>query len=85
MGIDKATKAKRRAGREQAVLLALAPEAPISLAEAAVLASISLRHLSQERALGRGPTCYRLGEKAIRTTVGDVLAWVKSRAEVARP
>ncbi len=66
------------------MLLALAPEAPISLTEAAILAAVSLRHMAQERALGRGPKCYRLGEKAIRTTVGDVLAWVKSRAEVVR-
>lgn len=74
---------RRRGGRNVSLLLALPPDAPITLAEAASVASVSLRHLAQERALGRGPKCYRLGEKAIRTTVGDVLAWVKSRAEVS--
>jgi len=76
------TKTSRREGREQSALLALAPEAPISLAEAAILASVSLRHLAQERSAGRGPKCYRLGAKCVRTTVGDVLSWVRSRAEV---
>jgi hypothetical protein len=75
----KATKARR----DQAALLALPPEAVLTLEEAARVANVSPRHLAQERALGRGPKCYRLGEKAIRTTVGDVLAWVKSRAEVS--
>lgn len=74
---------RRRGGRDASLLLALPPDAPITLAEAASIASVSPRHLAQERALGRGPKCYRLGEKAIRTTVGDVLAWVKSRAEVS--
>jgi hypothetical protein len=78
------TKTRRRAGRDQATLIVLAPDAPISLTEAAILASISPRHLAEERSAGRGPKCYRLGAKAIRTTVGDVLAWVRSRAEVVR-
>jgi len=78
-------KTRRRAGREQSALIALAPDAPISLTEAAILASISPRHLAEERSAGRGPKCYRLGAKCVRTTVGDVLAWVKSRAEVVRP
>ncbi len=81
-GQTKESKTGRRERRDQGALLALPPEAPITLAEAAIIASICPRHLAQERALGRGPKCYRLGEKAIRTTVGDVLAWVRSRAEV---
>lgn len=72
-----------RASRNVSLLLALPPEAPITLDEAASIASVSRRHLAQERAAGRGPACYRLGAKAIRTTVGDVLAWVRSRAEVS--
>lgn len=84
MSESQTTKRQHRTRRDQAALLALPPEAPISLAEAAVLASVSPRHLAEERSIGRGPKCYRLGAKAIRTTVGDVLAWVKSRAEVAQ-
>lgn len=76
------TKPSRRERRNQAALVALPSDAPITLAEAAILASLSPRHLAEERSAGRGPKCYRLGAKAIRTTVGDVLAWVKSRAEV---
>lgn len=75
-------KTKRRAGRDQHALLALPPDAPVTLAEASVIASISLRQLMEERTLGRGPKVYNLGRKALRSTVGDVLAWVKSRAEV---
>lgn len=78
------TKTKRRAGRDQSFLLALPSDAPITLAEAAVLLTVSLRHLMQERALGRGPRCYRLGPKSIRTTKGDALAWARERAEVAQ-
>lgn len=78
------TKPYRRERRDQAALLALPHEAPITLAEAAILASVSPRHFAEERSAGRGPKCYRLGAKAIRTTVGDVLAWVRSRAEVAQ-
>ena len=78
------TKATRRAGRDEVSLLMLPPDAPLTLAEAAILATVSLRHLMAERSLGRGPKCYTLGRKAIRTTKADVLAWVKSRAEVAR-
>lgn len=73
-----------KAGRDVSLLLSLPAEAPITLEEAASIASVSRRHLAQERASGRGPKCYRLGEKAIRTTVGDVLAWVRSRAEVVQ-
>lgn len=80
MGID-STKTKRRAGRDQAALLLLAPDAVLTLAEAALLCAISLRHLTQERALGRGPRTYRLGPRAVRTTRADVEAWVRSRAE----
>lgn len=83
MGIDN-TKTERRAGRDQAALLALAPDAVLTLPEAATLAAISLRHLTQERALGRGPRTYRIGARSIRTTKADVEAWVRSCAEVAR-
>lgn len=83
MGIQSQTpKTKRRAGREQSVLLALPPDAPITLAEVAVIAACSLRLVMQERTLGRGPAVYRVGPKTLRSTVGDALAWVKSRAEV---
>ncbi|MCC6676414.1 MAG: hypothetical protein IT436_04660 [Phycisphaerales bacterium] len=75
--------ARKRAARDQAALLALPPDAVLTLPEAARVAAVSARHLAQERALGRGPKCYRLGEKAIRTTLADVLAWVKARAEVS--
>jgi hypothetical protein len=75
-------KTKRRAGREQAVLLALPPDAPITLSEVAVIAACSLRLIMQERSLGRGPKVYNLGPKTIRSTVGDALAWIRSRAEV---
>jgi hypothetical protein len=82
MGTQFETKKATRTGRDQAALIALPSDAPISLAEAAILASVSLRLLAQERTLGRGPRTYRLGPKCVRSTVGDVLAWVKSRAEV---
>lgn len=75
-------KTKRRAGREQSVLLALPPDAPITLSEVAVIAACSLRLIMQERSLGRGPKVYNLGPKTIRSTVGDALAWIRSRAEV---
>lgn len=75
------TKATRRAGRDQAALLVLAPDAVLTLTEAALLATVSLRHLMAERSLGRGPKCYSLGRKAIRTTKADVLAWATSRPE----
>ena len=78
------TKAARRTGRDEVSLLTLPPEAPLTLAEAALLATVSLRHLMAERSLGRGPKCYTLGARAIRTTKADVLAWVKSRAEVVQ-
>lgn len=74
----------RREGRDEAALLALPPEAPITLAEAATLATVSLRHLMAERSLGRGPKCYSLGRKAVRTTKADVLAWATSRPEKTR-
>ena len=78
------TKTARQSGRDQASLLSLPPEAPITLAEAALLATVSLRHLMAERSLGRGPKCYTLGRKAIRTTKGDALAWATSRPEKTR-
>lgn len=81
MGIQPETTKTRRARRDEVALLMLPPDAPITLAEAAILATVSPRHLAEERSAGRGPKCYRLGAKAIRTTVGDVLAWVRSRAE----
>lgn len=77
-------KSTRRAGREQSVLLTLPHDAPITLTEAAILATVSLRHLMAERSLGRGPKCYSLGRKAIRTTKGDALSWATSRPEQTR-
>lgn len=73
-----------KTGRDEVSLLMLPPEAPLTLAEAALLATVSLRHLMAERSAGRGPKCYSLGPRAIRTTKADVLAWVKSRAEVVQ-
>ncbi len=85
MGIQpETTKTKRRAGRDEVSLLMLPPEAPITLTEAAILATVSLRHLMAERSLGRGPRSYSLGRKAIRTTKGDALAWATSRPEHTR-
>lgn len=78
----KTSMTKRRAGREQSVLLALPPDAPITLSEVAVIAACSLRLIMQERSLGRGPKVYNLGPKTIRSTVGDAMAWIRSRAEV---
>jgi hypothetical protein len=75
------TKTRRRAGREQSVLLALPPDAPITLSEVALIAACSLRLVMQERTLGRGPKVYRVGPKTLRSTVGDAIAWVKSREE----
>lgn len=81
---DQITDTKTRAGRDQAALLSLPPEAPITLAEAATLATVSLRHLMAERSRGRGPKVYRIGAKSLRTTKADALAWATSRPEVAR-
>lgn len=64
-------------------LLSLPRDVPITLREAALVAGVSLRHLMAERSLGRGPRAYRLGDKAIRSTVADALSWVSSRAEGA--
>lgn len=80
----KTTKTRRRAGRDSSLLLTLPHDTPITLSELAVIATVSLRHVMQERALGRGPKVYTLGPKVIRSTVGDAFAWVKSRAEVAQ-
>lgn len=77
----KTTKTRRRAGREQAVLLALPSDAPITLSEVAIIAACSLRLVMQERTRGRGPAVYRVGPKTLRSTVGDAISWVKSRAE----
>lgn len=78
------TQETSKRGRDSAVLLTLPPETPITLEEAARIATVSLRHLMQERSLGRGPTVYRLGPKTLRTTVGDALKWATSRPEVRR-
>ncbi len=84
MSTSTSTRARKREEREASVLFALPSEAPITLGEAAMLASVSLRHLMAERSLGRGPKCYTLGRKAIRTTKGDALAWATSRPEKTR-
>lgn len=68
--------------RSASLLLTLPGTTPITLAEVAAIAACSLRHVAQERALGRGPKCYSLGAKAIRSTVGDALAWATARPEV---
>jgi hypothetical protein len=79
---DKPT--KRRRERDLSLLLTLPRETPITLSEVAIIASVSLRHIMAERSLGRGPRTYNLGDKCLRSTVGDALSWVNSRAEVAR-
>lgn len=78
------TQETSKRARDSAVLVTLPPETPITLEEAARIATVSLRHLMQERSLGRGPTVYKLGPKTLRTTVADVLEWVRSRPEVRR-
>jgi hypothetical protein len=75
---------KRRRERDLTILLTLPRETPITLSEVAIIASVSIRHVMAERSLGRGPKTYNLGEKCLRSTVGDALSWVNSRAE-ARP
>jgi hypothetical protein len=75
---------KRRRERDLSLLLTLPRETPITLSEVAIIASVSLRHIMAERSLGRGPKTYNLGDKCLRSTVGDALSWVNSRAEVAR-
>jgi hypothetical protein len=75
---------KRRRERDLSLLLTLPRETPITLSEVAIIASVSLRHVMAERSLGRGPKTYNLGDKCLRSTVGDALSWVNSRAEVAR-
>lgn len=77
---DKNTRARTRTA---SLLLTLPRETPITLAEVAAIAACSLRHVAQERALGRGPKCYTLGAKTIRSTVGDALTWATSRPEVS--
>lgn len=72
----------RRRARDASLLLTLPRETPITLAEAASIAAVSLRHLMAERSLGRGPRVYTLGAKCLRSTVGDVLAWATARPEV---
>lgn len=79
----KTRKSSKRDARDVTVLLSLPPDAPITLSEVAIIAATSKRFVMGERAIGRGPRCYALGGKAIRSTVGDALAWVKSRAEGA--
>lgn len=76
-------RSRERQTRDVATLLALPREAPCTLAEVAAIAAVSLRHVAQERALGRGPKVYSLGAKAIRSTVGDALVWATSRPEVS--
>lgn len=82
--VTKSNESREQRRRDASLLLSLPRETPITLTEAAGIAACSLRHLMAERSLGRGPKCYSLGRKAIRTTIGDVLAWSVSRPEVAQ-
>jgi predicted DNA-binding transcriptional regulator AlpA len=71
----------RRSTRDATILFALPEDAPITLDEAAIVANCSRRHLMQRRADGEGPKTYRLGDRCVRTTRADVLAWVRTHAE----
>lgn len=72
----KSDKQHHRTERDR--LLALPPEAPLTLCEAATVAQVSLRSLMQLRSLGRGPKVRRLGPKTLRTTLKDTFDWLAS-------